>query len=416
MRISFRDVVVQSAATVWAHKLRSGFTAFGIAWGIASLLLLASVGEGFLKSQKQGFDLIGENLIMFRPGRVLFGQGTRAGARQVFFNSGDFDAILAHCPLIGKATPGVGRYSVRLGSATNNGSFTVSGVVPAYFEICTAPLRMGRLLMAADSEERRQVMVIGDEIRRVLFAGRSPIGETVYANGIPFAVVGVLDRVGEPRYPVNVTAFLPFRTAQKLFPTVGSPEPEPVSSIVIQPRNPERNREAIAQVREVLARRHGFDPDDRDAVLVRDLVEEFRQVQNVARAMSLFLGAVGVVTLALGAIGVMNIMLVSVAERTVEIGIRKATGATSVDILVQIFTESLYLSIGAGVLGILGGWIGAELVGRKAPHLGFWPPFISWRLALWGLAVLSAVSFAAGLLPARRAAALPPAEALRAEA
>lgn len=415
MSVSFPDLVAQSLATLRAHKLRSALTAFGIAWGIASLLLLGSIGEGILRMQKRGFDKIGENLIQIRPGRVLFGQGTRAGGRMVFFNYGDYEQILSGCPLVARATPIVGRGNIRMSSSTNNGRFGVGGVMPAYFQIAAAPLQSGRLITPADSEERRQVVVIGNEMRRILFAGRPPLGETLYAGGIPFTVIGTLARVGEPRYPVNVTAFFPFRTAQKFFPTPGSPVPDPVNNFLVQPADPARSAETLAQVRRLLERRHDFGPDDRDALLVRDTVEEYRQVQIVARAMTLFLGGVGVVTLALGAIGVMNIMLVSVSERTIEIGIRKAAGATSADILWQFFAESLYLTLGAGALGLGAGWGFNQLLTRLAEPLGFWPPVITWQLGLAGLAVLTVVAFAAGLLPARRAAALAPAEALRAE-
>ncbi len=415
MTISLRDLAAQSAATVWSHKLRSALTAFGIAWGIASLLLLASVGEGFERDQKKGFDRIGENLIQIRPGRVMFGQGTRAGARPVFFNYGDFEAIVRDCPQVRRITPGVGRTNVRMSSAAGSGHFILAGVLSAYFEIATSPLKEGRPITAADSEERRQIVIIGDEMRRALFAGRPALGETLYAGGIPFTVVGVIERVGEPRYPVNLTAILPFRTAQKFFPTLGSPDPDPVNSLLLQPADPERSRETIAQVRGVLEKRHGFGPGDRDALETRDYADMFRQVRLVALAMNLFLGGVGAVTLALGAVGVMNIMLVSVSERVVEIGIRKASGATSADILWQFFAESTYLTFGAGLLGMAAGWGAGQALLRNSESLGIWAPVMTWQLGLIGAAVLGGVGIAAGLWPARRAAALPPAAALRAE-
>jgi putative ABC transport system permease protein len=300
-----------------------------------------------------------------------------------------------------------------MSSPTSNAYFSVVGVLPAYFEICTAPLGAGRLLTMGDSDERRAVAVIGSEVRRVLFAGRSPLGETIYAAGMPFTVVGVLQRVGEPRYPVNVAILLPFRTAQRSFPPLGSPDPDPINSFVLQPQDPERNGETTSQVRGVLERRHDFSPSDKDAVDCKDYVEMYRQVQLVAQAMNLFLGGVGVVTLALGAVGVMNIMLVSVSERTLEIGIRKATGARSRDILWQFFLESTYLTFGAGALGMAAGWGAARALAPLSDRI--WPPVITWELALVGFVVLTTVGLLAGLLPARRAARLPPAVALRAE-
>ena len=252
MRVSFYDLARQCAATLWAHRLRSSLTAFGIAWGIASLLLLASIGEGFLQAQKREFDKIGENLIFLWPGRVLFGQGTRAGARPVFFNYGDYETIQAECSLVRTITPLVGRGNIRMTSPTNHGNFAVAGVLPSYFQLRTAPLAAGRLPTDADSDHRRQVAVLGDEVRRILFAGRSPLDDTLYVQGIPFTVVGLLAPVGEPRRPVNLTAYLPFRTAQQFFPTPGSPDPDPVSTLILQPADPARNRQTLLQVRRVL--------------------------------------------------------------------------------------------------------------------------------------------------------------------
>ncbi len=415
MRVSFHDLLAQCAATLWAHKLRSALTAFGIAWGIASLLLLASIGEGFQRAQKREFDKIGEDLIFFWPGRVIFGQGTRAGARPVFFNYGDYETIQAECSLVKKITPVVGQNNVRITSSINHGNFGVAGVLPSYFEIRTAPLATGRLITPGDSEERRQVAVLGDEIRRILFGGRPALGETVYINRLPFTVIGVLKRVGEPRRPLNLSAYLPFHTAQKFFPTPGSPDPDPINTFILQPVDPDRNRETTAQVRRVLERRHGFGPEHKDAVDGWDGIELYRQVVLVVRVMDFFLGGVGGVTLALGAVGVLNIMLLTVAERTVEIGIRKAAGATSSDILWQFFIESLYLTFGAGALGLLGGWLVNRLLSQPDYPPGFGAPVLTWKLALLGVALLSAVGIAAGLYPARRAAAVSPAEALRAE-
>jgi len=415
MHVSWRDLAAQCAATLWSHKLRSALAAFGIAWGIASLLLLASIGEGFLQAQKKQFDRIGENLIFFWPGRVLFGQGTRAGARPVFFNGGDFETVERECSLVKKVTPVVGRSNVRMSTATNNANFGVAGVLPSYFEIRTAPLQAGRLITAADSDQRRQVAVVGDEIRRALFAGRSPLEETLYINRLPFTVVGVLQRVGEARSPVNLSAYLPFRTAQQFFPTPGSPDPDPINNFVLQPVDPERNHETIAQVRRVLARRHGFGPHDKDAVDGWDGIEAYRQVQVVVGVMNFFLGGVGAATLLLGAVGVMNLMLVTVAERTVEIGVRKAAGAASADILMQFFLESVYLTFGAGALGFLGGWTVTGILARLPFPDGFGAPVITAKLALLGLVVLAAVAIASALYPAQRAAAVAPAEALRSE-
>ena len=414
MRVSLRDLASQCVTTLWAHRLRCALTGFGIAWGIASLLLLASIGEGFRRAQKREFDKTGEDVIFLFPGRVVFGQGTRAGARTVFFNYGDYEAVAA-CPLVGEATPVVGQANVRMTSAANSANFGVAGVLPSYFDLRFTPHDTGRLLSLADSDEQRQVAVVGSEIRRTLFAGRSPLGESLYINRIPFTVVGTLRQVGEPPTVVNLSAYIPFQTGQKFFPTPGSPERQPVNTMILRPTDPGRNLETVAQVRSALGKRHGFGPEHRDAVENWDGIELYRQVLVVTRIMDLFLGGVGVVTLTLGAVGVMNIMLLTVAERTVEIGLRRATGATASDILWQFFLEALALTLGAGAAGLLAGWGATRLLAELPYPRGFGAPVMTWQLAVAGLAVLAAVALTAGLYPAWRAASLAPAEALRSE-
>jgi putative ABC transport system permease protein len=236
-------------------------------------------------------------------------------------------------------------------------------------------------------------------------------------NQIPFEVVGLISLIGkEGNSGTNVRLFIPLETMRRYFPHWrAGVYPGAVSFVMAQPLNADLHKTAVAQIRGLLARRHGFALDDPSALDYWDTIENYRLVNKIFDAMDLFLGSVGIVTLVLGAIGVMNIMLVSVSERTHEIGVRKALGATHRDILTQFLIEGLTLAVVSGGLGLAFGYgISQSLQGLKFPE-GFEPPTVTWRLGLQAVAVLTFVALGATLIPARRAALLPPAEAVRYE-
>ena len=290
--------------------------------------------------------------------------------------------------------------------------------VPAYFnDIRYLPVEEGRWLNELDVAQKRPVVVIGDEARRVLFPGWPAVGSTILLNGIRFQVIGTLKRVGHGENNTrNLQIFIPFSVMREDFPPKNTGEvDDAISFLNYQPKSRELHETAKLEVHKVLARNHGFDYSNPDSFDEWDTVKTVDQVGKIFDAMNLFLGSVGLVTLALGAIGIINIMLVAVADRTREIGLRKAVGATNGSIMFQFFVEGAFLTLLSGGIGI------AAAAGLMAPFSGveLGPGFDAPRLvpATAALAVLSLAiaGIAAGLYPARRAAMLAPVEALRKE-
>ncbi len=412
-----RDVLRQTFQTLWAHKLRSFLTMFGITWGVMSLLLLGSVGEGFRIGQQQRLSQLGTDLIFVFGGHFSSASGTGQTERPVQLVEQDCRLIERDCPAVRACSPVLSRSNIRAESDTNNVSFLVLGIWPSYQDLRFTPLSEGRLINSQDLAEARRVMVVGEEVRKQLFPHTSAIGQRVRLNQVPFEVVGTIARIGrEGLSGNNMRILVPLATMRRYFPHPRADTyPEAVSNLIVQPVSAARHREAIAQYSALLASRYGFARDDTSALDQWDTIENLNRVTAIFDAMDIFLGGVGAVTLALGAIGVMNIMLVSVSERTREIGVRKALGATHRDILLQFLLEGLALAVLSGGAGLLLGWGISRSLQRLPFPEGFAPPTVTWRVGLVAFAVLALVAMGAALLPARRAALLPPAEAIRQE-
>jgi putative ABC transport system permease protein len=260
-------------------------------------------------------------------------------------------------------------------------------------------------------------MVLGDEVRKLLFPGRPSIGSVVLLNGVRFQVIGILKRTGHGNNnDVNLRIFIPFNTMRQNFPPLNTGEiDDAVSFIIYQPRTRPIHETAKLEVHKVVAGNHGFPYDTPDAYDEWDSIRTADQVGKIFDAMNMFLGSVGLVTLSLGAIGIVNIMLVAVADRTREIGLRKALGATNRSIMFQFFTEGAFLTVLSGGLGI-GGAAGFMAALAQLPPLPGWdPPKLVVSSALLALGSLSVAGVAAGLYPASQAAALQPVDALRKE-
>lgn len=412
-----RDVLRQTIQTLWAHKLRSFLTMFGIAWGVMSLLLLGAVGEGFRIGQRAQLEQIGRDLIFVFGGRASSATGAGQTDRWVALREEDCRVIVEQCPLVRSCTAIITRWNVRAESETNNVAMEVFGVLPNYQDIRYMPLERGRLLREEDNREVRRVVLLGDEVRRQLFPRTDAVGKQVRLNQVPFEIVGTIARIGrEGNSGTNARFFIPLSTMRKYFPYLRAANyPDAISFMMVQPARADAHKEAIKQYKAVLARRHGLSLDDPTAIEQWDTIENLETVNKIFTAMDYFLGSVGIVTLVLGAIGVMNIMLVSVSERTHEIGVRKALGATNRDILTQFLLEGLLLTALSGGLGLALGWgISQALQGLPFPE-GFRPPTVTWRLGFAAMAVLTLVALASSLIPARRASLLAPAEACRYE-
>ena len=390
---------------------------FGIAWGVGSLLLLVGLGEGFRSGNRKQFDSLGENVMFIWSSRAPMMQGSFTALRQYYLTDRDYQDILRECRSVGDATPIIQRSDIRAVSDFYQASGQIIGARPGFNKIRYMPIAEGRWINEMDDQQKRPVIVLGDETRRTLFLGRPPVGSTVLLNGIRFTVIGTLQRIGHgDNSNQNLKSIVPFNTMREYFrlTNVGI-DPDVISVIDYQPKSRSVHEAARQEVHHVIARNHGFDPNNPDSFDEWDTVNTVDQVGKIFDAMNVFLGSVGLVTLALGAIGIINIMLVAVADRTREIGLRKAVGATNSSIMFQFFVEGAFLTLLSGGVGIAGAAGLMGLLSNVSLGEGFDPPKLVASTAALAVVSLAVADVTAGLYPARRAALLEPVEALRKE-
>jgi putative ABC transport system permease protein len=416
MRLIF-DIFGQTLRTLWGHKLRSFLTMFGIAWGVFSLLLLVGLGEGFRSGNKRQFDTLGENVMFIWSSRAPMMQGSFTALRQYYLTDRDYQDILQEAPSVGAVAPVIRRNDIRAVSDYFQSSGDLMGVPAMFNKIRYLPIKEGRWLNAMDLAQKRAVIVLGDETQRTLFPGRPAVGSTILLNGQQFEVIGTLQRIGHgDNNTQNLKCFMPFTTMREYFRLTNVGEaPDVISMIEYQPKTRALHEAARQEVHRIVARNHGFDPSNPNSFDEWDTVNTVDQVGKIFDAMNAFLGSVGLVTLGLGAIGIINIMLVAVADRTREIGLRKALGATNASIMFQFFVEGAFLTLLSGTIGIgLAAGLMALLAGVNLGD-GFDPPKLVASTAALAVVSLAVAGVAAGLYPARRAAMLQPVEALRKE-
>ncbi len=410
------EIVRQSLSTLWAHKLRSFLTMFGIAWGVGSLLLLVGLGEGFRSGQNRELKNLGQDIMFTFPGRIPAVEGSTQSGRTYHFTYGDYLAIRTEAHSLKNLSPVLNREDIRAVSDYGSTNGQVFGVAPEYNQIRNVPVGPGRWFNDEDNRETRRVAIVGWELLRNMFPGRPAVGSTIMLNDISFDVIGVVSKVGQDgNNGTNARVFIPIETMRNLFRLKDQNSEDAISFLNYRPLTPDGDLEAKREVHEIIARRHGFDPKLADAFEDWDTIEDNKRVAKIFNAMDYFLGVVGVVTLGLGAIGIINIMLVSVTERTREIGLRKALGATHRAILTQFFVEGAFLTALSGGIGLaITTALVAGLAALPAPE-GFDTPRIVPASAVIAILSLAVAGIAAGLYPARQAAHLPPVEALRQE-
>ena len=415
---SFSDILGEVFRAMMANKLRTFLTMFGIAWGVGSLLVLVGLGEGFRSGQRRNLASVGNDVIMSFSSTVpaLPMQHTAQRAYKLTLRD---EADIRKLPQIRAVTATLNRSDLYEVSAWSNTSMLVFGVEPNFSTVRFVPVAQGRFLNNDDLASNQRVVVLGFKAAKVLFPGHPFLNETLTINGTSFTVVGSVATIARGGQDFDdQKLYIPLTTAQELYAMKGENIPrDAVNTIQYQPTIRSENAEALKAVHEVLGRNHGFDPSLKDAFDEWDSIHTSQLVDKIFDAMDIFLGGVGIVTLGLGAVGIINIMLVSVTERTREIGMRKALGATSRSILAQFFWEGLLLTTISGAIGI--GISGAAMAVGQAflsgLMPGFDPPQLVWWSAALALGSLAICGVVAGVYPASMAAALEPVEALRRE-
>ena len=416
--MSFRDLLKDTLATLWAHKRRTLLTMFGIAWGIISITVMIAAGEGLGVGIQRNQETFGKDVMIVFSGRTSMQAGGSRAGRVVHWMEDDYLQVAKESPACKYVMPEMGS-EVQVHSAFNSGTISTVGSLPPFSEIRSVGVAAGRFYNYEDNAEARNVAFLGTETKKQLFAEREALGATIFLNGIPYRVIGVMkSKEQNSSYDGFDTRkiFVPFGAMRRDFPNKPPAAEHTVDRILAAPWSLETHPDCVRQVRRTLGRLHNFDPRDKEAAGIWDTVKNAEANRMIIVGMEIFMGAVGIATLFLGGLGVMNVMLVSVRERTREIGVRMALGATRHAILRQFLMETIFVVFLSGGSGLLLGYGFCGLV-----NLLPMPPFFagllaSWKLGLLSISLLSVIAVLSALYPANRAASVDPIEALRFEA
>jgi putative ABC transport system permease protein len=397
------------------NRRRSLLTMLGMAWGIATVVLLLAYGSGFERGLWAAFRSFGTNLVFIFPGRTeLQAGGTKAGT-QVRLTVNDLDYIHAEVPLLKHVSPEVAKQCL-VAFGTRSATYGISGVYAAYGRMRRMDITEGSFFGEADDFAHTRVAVIGADAKKKLFSGLNAIGQEIRVSGISYQVVGVLKhQVQNGDDNINEHVYVPFSAMSDLANTYY------LTAVVMEYEGD--HAKVVKAVRDSMAFHHNFDPKDKRGVFVFDVFADLMDLQVISTGIKILLGFIGLLTLGIGGVGLMNIMLVSVTQRTREIGVEKALGAHRWHILFQFLTEALVITALGGVLGVLL----AYLVSWSVGSLTLWSAFeenasegdihlyIDTATLIWSTAILSFVGIISGMLPAIKAARLDPIEALRYE-
>jgi putative ABC transport system permease protein len=402
MRIAFRALRM--------NKLRSALTMLGIVIGVASVIATVAIGSGATLRIQQQIASIGSNIIIIIPGSSS-SSGVRLGTgNEVTLSEADAKELVVQCPSVALAAPMV-RGGAQVVNGNNNWATTIMGITPDYLTIRELTVAEGSEFAQQDVDSANKVAVLGQTPVDNLFDGADPIGQTIRIKNVPFTVVGVLTRKGQSSagQDQDDVILLPISTAKRKVIGVKQANADAVDTIMMQAKSGAQIPVAQEEATALLRQRHHLQANDDNDFSIRNLQELFAAQEASSHIMAVMLAAVASVSLVVGGIGIMNIMLISVQERTREIGLRQALGAKTRDILTQFLVEAITLSIAGGLIGILIG-IGASFLISK---------LAGWATSVGPGAVFLAVFFSAlvgvgfGYYPARKAAYLDPIEALR---
>jgi len=416
--MTFRDLLQDTLATLWAHKRRTLLTMFGIAWGIIAITLMVAAGEGLGRGIEKQQENFGKDVMIVFAGRTSMQAGGTRSGRVVHWMEDDYMKVAEEAPSCKYVLPELGN-NVKVHSAFNSGDIDTVGSLPAFTEIRSITVSQGRFYNNEDNEEGRRVAFLGSDTKKQLFADREALGQTIQLNGIPYTVIGVMKTKDQNSSYDGVDIrkiFIPFNSMKRDFPNKPPAVEHTIDRLLAAPWSLETHPECVRQIRRSLGRLHNFDPRDEEAASIWDTVKAAQARRMIFVGMEVFMGAVGVATILLGGLGVMNVMLVSVRERTREIGVRKALGATRESILRQFFLETVIVVVISGGVGLIISYGFCALV-NLLPKLPYFDGLdASWKLAALTISLLGMIAVLSALYPANRAASVDPIEALRFEA
>ena len=389
------------------NTLRSALTMLGVIIGVAAVIAMLAIGQGAQAAIRAQIASLGSHTLIIQPGSltqsgVRYGWGSRTTLR-----AADIQAILKECPAIANATPFL-RGGFQVVYANQNWPTTVQGTGIEYPSIREWALASGEWFTSQEIDAASKVAVLGETVRAMLFGSVDPVGQVMQMNNRPFRIIGVLEAKGQSAWGQDQDdiIFIPYTTMQKKMWGVSH-----IHGILAAAGSNAELPQAIEQITGLLRQRHLLQPWQENDFSVQPLADMAAAEEESTRVMTLLLGSIASISLLVGGIGIMNIMLVSVTERTREIGIRLAVGAKRRDILWQFLVEALTLSLSGGVVGIVLGLVGSQLVSTTAG----WPLLISWDAVALAVAFAGAVGIFFGFYPARKAAQLDPIQALRYE-